>query len=123
VRHEEYDIQVALCRWCDSVAVLGGDVARYIASANEGKRDIRAAARLKRQGVRAGIPDLFWPAPRGDHAGLWIELKRPGGRLTDSQIDWLEYLNDRGYDARVCYGLQEAIDVVAAYFEIRLVRN
>lgn len=42
---------------------------------NGGSRNKREAANLKRQGVRAGVPDLCLPVARGDYHGLYIELK------------------------------------------------
>mgnify|MGYP004433785991 CR=1 FL=1 len=39
------------------------------------QRDARTAANLKRQGVKAGVPDLHLPVARGGYNGLYIELK------------------------------------------------
>lgn len=42
---------------------------------NGGKRDAKTATILKRQGVKAGVPDLHLPVARGGYHGLYIELK------------------------------------------------
>ncbi len=42
---------------------------------NGGKRDKATAAVLKRQGVKAGVPDIMLPAARAGYHGLYIELK------------------------------------------------
>lgn len=42
---------------------------------NGGSRDIREAVRLKRQGVKAGVSDMFLPIPNSMYHGLFIELK------------------------------------------------
>jgi len=47
---------------------------------NGGARHIAVAAKLRAEGVRAGVPDIFLPVPRGSAHGLYIELKRKGGR-------------------------------------------
>ena len=48
---------------------------------NGGKRDRVSAAVLKRQGVKAGVPDLHLPVPKGQYASLYIEMKYGDGRL------------------------------------------
>ena len=47
---------------------------------NGGLRGKAEAGRLKKQGVLAGIPDVGVPLPGGQI--LWIEVKKPGGRLS-----------------------------------------
>ena len=42
---------------------------------NGGKRDAATATALKRQGVKAGVPDIVLPAVRAGYHGLYIELK------------------------------------------------
>ena len=48
---------------------------------NGGKRDRVSAAVLKRQGVKAGVPDLHLPVPKGQYASLYIEMKYGNGKL------------------------------------------
>jgi hypothetical protein len=56
----------------------------WLHPANGGTRDIREAARFKRMGVLAGASDLLlWH--RGNSFAL--ELKNPGGRLSDAQLE------------------------------------
>ena len=61
------------------------------------------AARLKAEGVVSGVPDLFVPA-----WGVWIEMKKPGGRVSKAQQDWLAYLDGVGFETAVCFGADEA---------------
>lgn len=88
---------------------------------NGGKRNRREAARLRRMGVRAGIPDYFLHLPRGGWCGLWIELKRPktpGVRVyppTDAQDGQLVHLAGCGYRTEVAYGWQEAAKIITDY--------
>lgn len=78
---------------------------RIIAIPNGGWRDIKTAARLKAEGVCKGVPDLFIPEWR-----FWIEMKRQkGGRASEEQKDWIEYLTATGYKAVVCKGKDEAL--------------
>lgn len=64
---------------------------------NGGYRDVREARNFKRAGVRAGVPDLLWPLPRGKYIGLAMELKAGKNSTTDSQQDWLKWLANQGY--------------------------
>lgn len=50
---------------------------------NGGKRTMREAALFKAMGVTAGAPDLLVILPNGQAA--WIELKAPGGSLSEAQ--------------------------------------
>ena len=56
---------------------------------NGGKRDAKTATILKRQGVKAGVPDLHLPVARGGYHGLYIELKVGDNTTTKKQKDWL----------------------------------
>lgn len=70
---------------------------------NGGKRDKATAAVLKRQGVKAGVPDIMLPAARAGYHGLYIELKAGENTTTKKQKEWLEYLRQQGYYTAVCY--------------------
>ena len=64
---------------------------------NGSKRDKATATALKRQGVKAGVPDIVLPAVRAGYHGLYIELKAGKNTTTDNQKRWLEYLRQQGY--------------------------
>ena len=73
---------------------------RIFAIPNGGWRGLAEGARLKAEGVSAGVPDLFIPA-----WGVWIEMKRAkGGILSKKQKDWRDYLIYCGYEVIVAYG-------------------
>lgn len=71
---------------------------------NGGKRGAATAARLKVEGVVAGVPDLFVP----EHL-LWIEMKRVfGSSVGREQKDIMAELTRVGYVCRVARGASEA---------------
>ena len=77
---------------------------RIIAIPNGGQRSLSTAARLKAEGVSAGVPDLFIPAWR-----VWIEMKREkGGTVSADQKEWLVYLEECGYRCFVARGAEDA---------------
>lgn len=84
---------------------------KVFAVPNGGLRSKSEAARLKWVGVLAGVPDLCLVCPSGRIC--FIEVKRPGGRLSEEQkkfIDWM-------ISARVDYVVAESIDDVRAALE------
>ena len=85
---------------------------------NGGKRDVRTAANLKKEGVKAGVPDMCLPVARGQYHGLYIELKTKKGKVQKNQKEWLSALNKEGYATKVCYGWLEASEVIESYLSL-----
>lgn len=84
------------------------DGVRIFAIPNGGARGIATAARLKVEGVSAGVPDLYVPAWR-----LWIEMKQvKGGVVEKNQKDWHQYLTTLGDRVIVGHGADEAKNLI-----------
>ena len=79
---------------------------------NGGKRDIVTAKKLQMEGVTPGVPDLFIPA-----WSLWIEMKKPGGRLSEAQKDMIEYLTRIGHTVIIGYGARDASEKVLEFLK------
>lgn len=109
----EHDQQVAVVDWCDAHGIP------VFAIPNGGLRSKRTAAMLKAEGVKAGVPDLFIPLPRGEFAGLFCEMKDVKGRPPrKSQMEWLELLNAQGYAAYWAKGAEQAIQLIQSYVSL-----
>jgi VRR-NUC domain len=79
---------------------------------NGERRDARTGAKLKRMGVLAGAADLLlWH--RG-HA-FALELKSPGGRLSEAQLEFMARFNDAGGHTCVAQGLDKALACLTAW--------
>ena len=92
------------------------ELAMLYAIPNGGKRAIKTAVALKKQGVKRGVPDMCLPVARGGYHGLYIELKRQkGGTVSDEQREWIAALNTQGYKAIICHGAEEAIEQIRGY--------
>jgi len=77
---------------------------RFFAIPNGSHRHISVAKRLKAEGVRAGAPDLYFPAWK-----LWIEFKREkGGVLSPAQKEWRDYLIGIGDSYILAHGFNDA---------------
>jgi VRR-NUC domain len=73
---------------------------------NGGARDARTGAMLKRMGVLAGASDLLlW------HQGnsFALELKAPGGRPSEPQLDFMARFADAGGHTCIAEGLDRAV--------------
>lgn len=85
---------------------------------NGGHRVKAVAAKLKGQGVKAGVPDLVLPMARGGYFGLYIEFKAMppfDAPVLPSQDAYLQALRAQGYLAIVCRGNIDAVEVIRAY--------
>lgn len=82
---------------------------------NGGRRNKFEAAKLKRQGVKAGVPDVVLPVARAGFHGLYIELKYGKNKPTADQKKWIARLKEQGYKAITCYGWREAANEIENY--------
>lgn len=77
-----------------------------------------ARMKSKKEGLKAGIPDLMIPVANRNHHGLFIEMKRvKSSKVSVHQEQWIELLNKQGYKAVICYGNNEAIKEIEEYIK------
>lgn len=82
---------------------------------NGGKRNAREGARLKAQGVKAGVNDLVLPIAAGGYGGLYVELKVGKNTLTDSQREFHQRLTEGGQCVGTCWTFEQAMQVISCY--------
>ena len=91
---------------------------------NGANKSPAARMKFKREGLRAGVPDLFLAAPHpvqstmpGEEwlCGLFIEMKKKPNKISAEQADFIYYLRTRGYHVCVCYSADEAIKAISGY--------
>lgn len=121
-RDEEHRLQVACVRWFrmqypEYAALL-------FAVPNGGRRDAVTGARLRDEGVTAGVSDLLLLRPAvhvseneflGCWNGLCIELKTPTGRQSASQKAWQKAVEEQYYRYEVVRSLDEFTALMNAY--------
>lgn len=73
--------------------------------------------RAWREGVVSGVSDVFIPWPHKGFCGLFLEFKASGGRVSDTQAEFLATVRSRGYKAEVVYSLRQALEVLKDYIE------
>lgn len=81
---------------------------------NEGKRSPQYAVSLKRQGVKAGVPDIliFDLTPGRPYRGVALELKYGRNRQSPEQKEWQKRLEDCGWYYEICYTAEEVYEVL-----------
>ena len=85
---------------------------------NEGKRTKSQGGKLKRMGLRRGVPDICLPVARGRYHGLYIELKSVGGVVRREQKEYLEALRSEGYCTAVCRSAEECESFITEYLRL-----
>lgn len=88
---------------------------------NGGQRSKATAGRLKAQGVKAGVQDIFVDLARGAYHGLRIELKATpphDAAVAPSQRAWNVRHNAAGYCALICKGFDSAKAATEAYLAL-----
>lgn len=113
-RSEETE-QMTLIDWCNINTCIYQELKLIYHIPNGGKRGKSEAARLKRAGVKRGVPDLCLPVPRSRFHGLYIEMKYGNGRTSKEQKEWIKELSGQGYKAVVCNGFEEAKETIERY--------
>ena len=108
----EHEEQVTLFTW---FRMRYANMLMY-AIPNGGARSSITGARLRDEGVLAGVPDIFLPCPSGGKHGLYIEMKRQkGGRVSAPQKAVMQALRMQGYEVAVCHGWQDARGCIEQY--------
>lgn len=111
----EHAHQVALVEWTAWESKKTPELELLFACPNGGERHGAVAAKLKAEGVKAGVPDLFLPVPKQPFHGLFIEMKHGKNTTTEAQRWWLRRLKRQGYEVAVCYSCDEAIERIKGY--------
>lgn len=125
----EHDEQVAVINWIKG----DNDHARLLRSRNLSpvlfsaianghyQQSIKQQNKLKAEGMNSGVPDLLFIVPPerakvGKRLMIWIEMKRrQGASVSASQQEWIdaiEAIEGGNIGAFVCYGSDEAIELL-----------
>jgi hypothetical protein len=120
----EHQEQVSFIHAAKKLFRASGDdylIPLLFAIPNGGKRDARTAGSLKQEGVRAGVPDLFFAHPSKSAYGLFIEMKKTsGGTVSKEQKLMMSCLEDEGYVCKVARGCKEAVEILKDYIGDRI---
>lgn len=117
----EHAIQSAFVTWCKLNEKRYPGLELAFSVPNAAKRSMALAARMRKEGLRAGVPDWWlpsasWACGQDRFHGLSIEFKSGKGRLTDAQEKYVKGLREVGWRVEVCRSTEEAIKVVRSYY-------
>ena len=103
---------------------------KYIfAIPNGGKRHIKVAMKMKREGVKRGVPDIFIPITIFKYdggqnpqtgSGKFLETKTNEGVLSKEQKEYRYFLFEQGYNYCICRSVEELIIETENYLNIKL---
>ena len=109
--------QIALFEWAAWHEQRLPELALLHHTPNGGWRHIATAVRLKAEGEKSGVPDLFLPCARLGYHGLFIEMKTRGGRISPAQQWWIDALRMQGYRVVVCWQWLDAAHELETYLD------
>jgi len=98
----EHAEQVAVAAWLRARHIW------FFAVPNGAKMGAREASKMKREGLRPGVPDLLI-VDRGCKLALEMKSRDPKARPTKEQEVSLAHLAAEGFDCCVAHGAKEAI--------------
>ena len=77
---------------------------------------------LKKMGMRKGVYDIIVPVSKGNYAGLWIEVKKPKGKLSLEQLQYIDLINNNSDHPtlfKTTYDAGEGIQIIKDYLKIK----
>lgn len=83
-----------------------------------GKKTAQHGARLKAEGRKAGVLDMWLPVKRGGRPGMVIEMKAGHNRPTAEQQKWISHLARQGWVVLVSYSAENAIRNLEEYLTL-----
>lgn len=119
----EHDLQASVIAECNLRANQDPRWGMIFAIPNGGLRSKATAGKLKAEGVKAGVPDLFLPVVKHGslgilYYGLFMELKIGRNVPTGEQEAWLRLLREQGYYTCWIYDdPYSAIDLLRWYLD------
>ena len=104
----EHQVQKAICDYLDLKGIC------YWAVPNGGSRNLKTGTKLKREGVKPGVPDLT-VVHCGRYIGLEVKKPKtnsPKGRLSNVQKEFHKIIKAAGGHVEVVYSLEDVIEVI-----------
>lgn len=106
---EEHLIQKSIVKYLDWLNI------NYFAIPNGGARHLMIAKKLKAEGVKRGVADLFIYQASKEYHGLFIEVKTAKGTQSPYQKDFQKLAQLAGYKYELVRSLDETINVLKNY--------
>ena len=118
----ENQIQSAFFSWCATNRRQMPELDLMFSIPNGAYKSQYAQGLFKRTGLRAGVPDVFFPVSRCGFLGMFIEFKSATGRVSPAQKTWIENLTKEGYLVTTCRDWEIAAEMVTLYLKGKRVK-
>ena len=124
----ESNIQAAFFEWLSLHEKKYPELSLAYAIPNGAHKSIAARMKFKREGLKAGVPDVHLPVARfvevigEDKCGLWIEFKSGKGRVSPIQNEWHERLTKENHFVIVTACWMEAANTTMNYLNLPMQR-
>ena len=106
----EHKLQVAICKWLDFTQDF-----YYYAIANGGARHRLVAIKLKMEGVKAGVADMFWMISNNNWKGLFVEVKIEKGSQQTNQKAFQAIALSHGYYYAVVRSIEDCEELLRKF--------
>ena len=130
MRNQEEEVQKGVVKYLK----MRYPKAKYCASLGGIRTSYKQAVKAKATGYVKGFPDLQICVPMergiegeggtkrgGVYHGLFLEIKKDKKSYpTKEQKEWIAYLNEQGYCARVTKGIDESMQTIDDYFNKKI---
>lgn len=108
-QNQEHVLQTHCISWTEWQSLNWPELEMYYAIPNGGYRPGRGGATMKSEGVKDGMPDLHFPLARRGYNSLYVELKKPTGRVTVRK-NQIKRMTDLMFHNNLCYVLRTLTD-------------
>lgn len=113
MRQTESQLQKSCIMW---FRLQYPSIARLIfAVPNGGSRNGREAAKMKGEGVTAGVSDVILLKASSGYASLCIEFKTAKGRQQKTQKEWQQVVEKNGNKYIICRSFDSFQEIVKDY--------
>lgn len=120
MRDIEHKLQCACVRWMR--LSMPFEAGLLFSVPNGGARDAVTGARLKAEGVMAGVADLFLSIPNAQYHGLYIEMKTEKGVQSQSQKIFQQRVEAMGYRYTVVRSFDQFVADIREYLNSRNIK-
>lgn len=109
MKQQEHELQKAV------VQMLTNFNIPFFAVPNGGMRNLKVAQKLKAEGVKAGVADIFIYRANSQYHGIFLELKVGANRQQKTQKEFQKLAEAEGFAYWLCYSVAEVYTKYQAY--------
>lgn len=114
----ESEVQSNFVRWVRNNREFYRPLQSGFAVPNGGKRPMKTAVTMKKEGLEKGVSDYFFTRPARGYSGLVIEFKVKYNKPTEEQVEWLNRFIDDGFYCVVAWSEMDAQEITCWFYDL-----